>query len=202
LACNRNGLIKMRSHALEQVWAQVFREAGAQVVENSMLRDTGVAGIAPIDGRQLEIVAYGLPLHHGVPICGGATLVSSISSQGKSKHGSWHRAAAAARWRSEANTQGIMSSSRITRLRDVLGCQVGGCWSADALRMLSLAQARADRASEILRPSVQHACLSRWKAFSSIAAQGALAATLRGDGGTLHQVCCRGPFASWASARR
>ena len=81
-ACARTGLLKRRSRHQERAWGQVLREAGARVVENQLLRDTGVPGIRPSDHRAIEVVAYDLPLFHGVPLCCDATLVSPLTGSG------------------------------------------------------------------------------------------------------------------------
>ncbi len=66
-SCHLSGRLGRRSKPLERTWARVFREAGARVAENVYLRDTTLQGIRPNDGRRLEIVATGLPMHRGAP---------------------------------------------------------------------------------------------------------------------------------------
>ena len=81
-SCNRSGRLLRRSRPMERMWARVFREAKARVAENCFLRDTAIPGIAATDGRRLEIVATGLPLHRGVPLGVDVTMVSPLHADG------------------------------------------------------------------------------------------------------------------------
>ena len=67
----------------------MFREAGARVLDDVLLRDTSLPGIAAHDGRKVEILATGLPLERGVPLAVDATLVSALHADGRP----WPRAA-------------------------------------------------------------------------------------------------------------
>ena len=42
---------------------RVCREAGARVRFNAMLRDMNIGNISNSDGRRIEVVANGLPMH-------------------------------------------------------------------------------------------------------------------------------------------
>ena len=75
-------LLHRRAKPLERAWQQVFKEAGARVMPQPLLRDMDLAVTSADDGRQLDFVACGLsPL----PLCGDATIVSSLDSEGKPK---------------------------------------------------------------------------------------------------------------------
>ena len=87
-SCPRTGYLKLRATPLERCWAQVFREAGVRVVENQFLRDLGIPGVRPSDSRKIEVIAYGLPLFHGVLLCVDATMVSPLTSEGVPHHNS------------------------------------------------------------------------------------------------------------------
>ena len=52
----RSGRVRRRARPLERTWARVFREAGARVQENMLLRDMAIPGIVASDGRALEVV--------------------------------------------------------------------------------------------------------------------------------------------------
>jgi len=65
-ACPLAGRLKLRSRPLERTWARVLREAGGRVRENLWLRDAGLPGIDPGDGRRIEVVATGLPVARGM----------------------------------------------------------------------------------------------------------------------------------------
>jgi hypothetical protein len=195
-ACTRSGLIKKRSRALEKAWAQVFREAGARVEENKFIRDLGLGTVLPTDGRQIEIVAYGLPFFHGVPICADTTLVSPLSGQGTPTHRSdvVPGAALANAERRKARTYPELVGRGRARLV-VLGCAVGGRWSNEALATVPLLAAhRASSAPELLRPSVIQACLSRWWSLLSVAAQSTLASTMCGDAGAYFGFAAETPL--------
>ena len=64
-----------------------------------------------------------------------------------------------------------------------LGCEVGGRWNSDALRLVAdLAKQKARNAPLLLRQPARAAWHSRWWGFLSVAAQASLAATLSGAG--------------------
>ena len=44
---------------------RIFREAGARVRRNVLVRDLNVPGVHPGDERRIEVIAEGLPLYHG-----------------------------------------------------------------------------------------------------------------------------------------
>ena len=72
-ACPRSGRLKSRAQAPEQTLARVCREAGATVRFNAMLRDMNIA-VAATDHRAIEVLASGLPLHHGVQLAVDITI--------------------------------------------------------------------------------------------------------------------------------
>ena len=64
----------------------------------------------------------------------------------------------------------------------VLGCEVGGRWSKDALAILPmLAEARARAAPRFLRKQSVGAFVARWSAMAAVTTQDAFAATLSGS---------------------
>jgi hypothetical protein len=76
----------------------------------------------------------------------------------------------------------------------VLGCEVGGTWSNDALATVPLVAAhRASLAPELLRPSVIQACLYRWWSLLSVAAQSKLASIMCGDAGAYFGFAAKTP---------
>ena len=48
-----------------------------------LLRDLDLTLQAADDGRRVDVVAYGLPVFGGVPVCADATLVSPLHSNGE-----------------------------------------------------------------------------------------------------------------------
>ena len=66
-----------------RVWgARIFREAGARVATNVLVRDLDLLVPNVHDGRRLEIVAEGLPLFGGVQLVVDTTLVSPLRGDG------------------------------------------------------------------------------------------------------------------------
>ena len=80
-ACPRTGYLARRAGPIERAWTQIAREAGGRVVHKQLLRDTSVAGIAPSDRRQLDLVVYGLT-RDGTALCCDATVVSPLRRDG------------------------------------------------------------------------------------------------------------------------
>ena len=169
---------------MERMWARVFREAKARVVENCFLRDTAIPGIAATDGRRLEIVATGLPLHRGVPLGVDVTMVSPLHADG-SPWASADATAGVALTRAERckeRTYPELVDSTVLRLVTV-ACEVGGRWnSATADLLRDLAYARSRDAPARLRHSAASGWQRRWWAMLAVTSQDALAATLVDDG--------------------
>ena len=67
-ACAQVGVLGRRGYALESAAARECREAGARVSTNVMLRDMDLLLQDGTDTRRLEVVADGLPLHHGAQL--------------------------------------------------------------------------------------------------------------------------------------
>ena len=179
-ACSRSGLLQRRAVPLERAWTQVLKEAGARVVPQRLLCDLDLALCTADDGRRIDAVAYGLPFYGGVPLCGDATMVSPLHSNGSP-------------WRGAADVAGLRLRAARKRKEQVypelargdggrlvlLGCEIGGRWAEGVLKLLSgLAWCRCQEAPAILRRSARFAWRRRWLCHLSIAAQGALAASL------------------------
>ncbi|CAK0830298.1 unnamed protein product [Prorocentrum cordatum] len=145
-----------------------------------LLRDLNVDGVDPRDGRKIEVIANGLPLWGGAQLAIDATLVSPVRTDGTAQP----RAAdedgvqlAVARGRKEATYPELIGSRRCRLV--VLGLEVGGKWSEEALTFVGLlARARARSAPQRLRASARAAYLHRWTGLVAVAAQRAFAATL------------------------
>jgi len=182
-SCHLSGRLSRRAKPLERTWARVFREAGGRVSENVFLRDTTLHHIRPTDGRRLEIVATGLPLHRGAPLGCDATMVSPLHADGTP----WRRAdteAGVAIQRGEAckarTYPELVESSQLRLL--TLAVETGGRWSTTcATTVRQLAAAKARSVPTHLRKTARVAYASRWWALLSVAAQNTLAATVYGD---------------------
>ena len=72
-ACSRSGTLRTRAIASEKTLARVCREAGATVRCNCKLRDMDIA-VPANDERAVEVLAAGLPLHHGAQLAVDITL--------------------------------------------------------------------------------------------------------------------------------
>lgn len=183
-ACGMSGRIKLRSRPLEKMWARVLREAGARVRENMMLRDTGVPGIDPNDGRRIDVVATGLPLAHGRPVAVDATLISPLHADGSPWSGaertpgiSFQRALS-----DKHRTYPELTDSDVVQLV-VAATETGGRLSAGALELLdAAAQGKAQDEPPVLRQQAARSWRARWQTLLGVAAQDALAATLLQEG--------------------
>ena len=194
VACMCTDLVRRRARLLEDAFFQFFKKAGSQVRKKQFVHDLGL-GTSTTDNRQIEIVAYGLPLHHGVPLWCDATIVSPLDSRGRVKYNSHRRSGAALR-----NAEGRKRRRYPELLRSrgakflVLGAEAGGRWSDDVIFLLpSLAFSRAEASPALLRGSVRHACLARWWSLLSIPVQKTIAATFLDD-------CARYHFATTSIA--
>ena len=145
-----------------------------------MLRDMNLQGISPRDNRQIEVVANGLPLWGGGQLAVDATLVSPVRRDGRPQP--WaagvdgaqlHRARA----RKETKYAELLQSRRCRLV--VIGMEVGGRWSEEALDFIRLlARSKARACPRLLRKSVQMAWSLRWTGLLAVAAQRALACSL------------------------
>ena len=166
---------------LERAWAQVFREGGARVVENQLFREVGLPNVLPSDQRRLEVVAYGLPLHGGLPLCVDATLVSALTGDGHPHHAEAGRAFLEAE-KTKARTYPELAEGTHAKLL-VVGHEVGGRWSEQAAQTLrKLAAHKVQEAPLMLRGSLEPALIARWSSLVSVAAQSAYAASLSAVG--------------------
>ena len=183
-ACMRSGRVLRRAKPLERTWARVFREAGGRVRENVFLRDMGVPGIGPADGRRIEVLATGLPLERGVPLAIDATMVSPLHGDGTA----WAKAdtvAGSSISRGEKKKPDtypeLVDSPHVKLL--TLACEVGGRWSATCSRVVSeLAAVRARQAPRALRAATSIAFASRWWALLSCCQQDSFAASVMDEG--------------------
>ena len=182
-ACPLSGRLKRRSRPLERIWARVFREAGARVVEDVLLRNTSLPGIQGHDGRRVEILATGLPLHRGVPLAVDATLVSPLRADGRPcpRAAEADGVAIQRGERAKRATYPELVQSDVVRLVTV-ACEVGGRFSeASAAIVRQLAAARARECAPPLRSAARAAWALRWTRLLSVTAQDCLAATLVDD---------------------
>ena len=176
-ACPWMGLLHCRAKPLERAWQQVLKEAGARVMPQPLLRDMDLAVTSADDGRQLDFVACGLsPL----PLCGDATIVSPLDSEGKPKYGADEEDGAALKAARRRKCRRYPEVAQGDRARlVVLGCEVGGRWAEEAWQLLgSLAGAKSSAAPRLLQKAARMAWHRRWASLIAVAVQGAVAAAL------------------------
>ena len=86
-ACATAGVLGRRGWALESAAARVCREGGARVRLNVFVRDMDLTEPNRLDGRRLEVVADGLPLHGGAQLAIDTTMVSPLHRDGTARRG-------------------------------------------------------------------------------------------------------------------
>ena len=77
--CARSGRLRSRALGPERTLARVCREAGATVHVNAKLGDMNVA-VRADDMRSIEVLASGLPLHHGAQLAVDITLRCALTA--------------------------------------------------------------------------------------------------------------------------
>ena len=129
---------------MESVGARIFREAGARVATNVLVRDLDLLVPNVYDGRRLEIVAEGLPLFGGFQLVVDTTLVSPLRRDGSLSPNTAVRDGAAlhaARRRKERTYPELVGLRARARLVVWAG-EVGGRWSGETLTCLRLLAVR------------------------------------------------------------
>ena len=183
-SCPKSGLLKLRSKPIERTWARIMREAGARVRENFMLRDSGISSIDPADGRRIEVVVTGLPLHGGIPLAIDATLVSPLDTKGE-PHGDADACpgvAIRAAEKDKARTYHELMDSGMLRLK-VAASEIGGRLNAEGKQLVRAAAVLRSRDEPaLLRSAVFRALHSRWLTMLSVAVQEAVTATIVDEG--------------------
>ena len=118
--------------------------------ENVKLRDCGIPGIDPSDGRNIEVVVTGLPLAHGIPVAIHASLVSPLHADGSPHDHAANQPGASLRRaeRSKDDTYPELVNSSQLRLETV-ACEISGRINGRAnfiLDVISAAKVRCDPA--------------------------------------------------------
>ena len=133
---------------------RICREAGGRVATNVFVRDLDLDVHNAGDARRLEVVADGLPLFGGAQLAVDTTLVSVVRGDGSARTGAARRdgvALAAARRAKERRYPELVGRRARARLV-VLAVEVGGRWSPETQKFLSLlARARARAEGWLLR---------------------------------------------------
>ena len=110
-ACATAGVLGRRGWALESAAARVCTEGGARVRLNVFVRDMDLTEPNRLDGRRLEVVADGLPLHGGAQLAIDTTMVSPLQRDGTARRGTLlTRTGKPWRWRGDGKNEPIRSS--------------------------------------------------------------------------------------------
>ena len=128
-ACPRSGRLRTRAVGPEKTLARVCREAGATVRINTKLRDMNVA-ISASDAREIEVLASGLPLHHGAQLTVDITVRNALTANGLACPNAAHTDGAVllrARTDKERKYHELLDAERCRLV--VVGLEVGGRWS-------------------------------------------------------------------------
>jgi hypothetical protein len=154
------------------------------VRENLWLRDAGLPGIDPGDGRRIEVVATGLPVARGIPVAVDATLVSPLHADGTPFPGADSRAGVSFKRaeRSKATTYPELVNSSVLQLVTVASETGGRLNRAGCSLLADAAVARARTEPAVLRKLAARGWRTRWTTLVSVSVQSALAATLVNDG--------------------
>ena len=75
-------MLSKRGWALENVVARICREAGGRVTTNVFMRDLDLGQPDVVDGRRLEVIVDGFPLHSGAQLAVDTTLVCDLHRDG------------------------------------------------------------------------------------------------------------------------
>ena len=182
-ACSRSGRLRIRCKPLERAWARVFREAGARVQTDVLLRNIDLQGLAVNDGRMLEIVATGLPLHRGVPLGVDSTMGAPLHANGLPHTNAADNDGVAIQRLERAKRATYPELVDSNRLRlTTLACETGGRWSQECVKTVRLlARAKARSAREEQQTKMAAAYANRWWSILSVAAQNSLAGSLADD---------------------
>ena len=147
-ACARSGRLRARAVGPERSLARGCREAGATVRTNTLLRDMNLC-VPTFDARAIEVLATGLPLHHGAQLAVDITLRSALGACGGARPNASHTDGAVltvARRDKERKYHELLVSERCRLV--VVAMETGGRWSNEATEFIScLAEAKAREAA-------------------------------------------------------
>ena len=145
------------------------REAGATVCANVKLRDLNVV-VRGDDERCIEVVASGLPLHHGAQLAVDITMCSAVTSSDEARPGAAHVDGIVcinARTDKELKYAELLAGDRCRLI--VVALETGGRWSPEALEFIEgLGRARAREAPPNQARSAFLAWRRKWTRLLSV----------------------------------
>ena len=146
---------------------------------NVLLRDLNI-GVPASDGRQLEVIAQGLPCFNGAQLAIDATLRSALSTSGAPRARAVRENGAAlidARFQKEATYPELVENTRCRLV--VFGVETGGRWSEEAFAFVwELARAKARGVPAYLQTSAALAWQRRWMRMIAVSTFTAFANSL------------------------
>ena len=127
-SCPTTGRLRTRATPVERTTARIFREAGARVRPNALLRDMNV-GVAAGDNRRIEVLAQDLPCYSGAQLAVDVTLRGALSANGEARPRAADEDGAVLEQAREdkETTYPELAASRLCRLV-VLAIETGGRW--------------------------------------------------------------------------
>ena len=137
-----------------------------------------------MDRRNIEIVATGLRMHHGMPLACDVTLVSPLRADGTPRPRAAERDGVAIADIEDAKHKTYPELARPSSGCKflVLACEVGGRWSNTSCQFVrDLATEKSMSAPPRLRRAAALAWENRWWSMLSVAVHDNLAATLVDD---------------------
>ena len=192
-SCPTSGRLKTRAAPIERMVARIYREAGARVRFNVMLRDMNL-GVSARDTRRIEVLAQDLPCYGGAQLAVDVTLRSALTTGGEAHpHAADVDGAVLEQAREDKETTyPEFHESRRCRLV-VMGIETGGRWSDEAASVVwELATAKAREAPGFMRKAVALGWERRWTGLLSSACSVAFAASLTEPKASLHFACAAG----------
>ena len=191
--CTRTGRIRRRAMPIERSVARICREAGATVRTNVLLRDMNI-GVAADDGRQLEVLAQGLPCFAGAQLAIDVTLRSSVTACGAPRARAAEENEATcidARRDKEIKYNELVESNRCRLV--VLALEVGGRCSTETVAFLeALAWARARSSPPLVRFAAALGWRRRWLRILACSAARAWAESVTAPGDQVWGACADG----------
>ena len=185
-ACPQSRKLRARAVGPERTVARICRDAGTLVRCNVKLRDMNVT-VPASGGREVEMVAAGLPLQHGVQLAIDVTLHSTLTSYGTActnAAGANGAVLEKARRDKEAKNAELVHGSRCHLV--VVATETGGRWSNEALDFVAdMAAARSSEAQPVLQRSTLLAWRRRWTRMLAVSCSRAFAASLISAGTAL-----------------
>ena len=152
------------------------------------MRDTNIP-VEPHDNRRMDIVAapgaHGPGAHNGLTLFCDLTISSPLTRTGAARSGSasFNGRALSAAIAKKRNTYSDVTSSGVACLL-VLGCEVYGRWSEDAIDLVrQIARSKSRGAPPALRRAALQAWTNRWWGIIGVGVQRAIGEALLLEGG-------------------